>query len=215
MKQKRLIFLLSLLIGMSLSAQRQDQIRAKSVHLVKEAALANASAFLQLIPEGQEKEYGFENRSDFSKVKVEVPFETYYMQYKENKLGFVSGNEWRVPLSVDGKYVALLTVVFNQGKAEVVDFGASVLAQKLQESEQKAITGSERVLIRSTYLSQDFVTSDFNALIGSMQDTKGFRVLNMDSAQTLYRLNAGTPEAVSVNTLYVNSIAAISNMAAE
>lgn len=197
-----------------MSVQSQDQVRAKSVNLVKEAALANASAFLQLIPEGQERDYGFENRSDFSRIKIEEPYETYFMHYKENKLGFVSGNEWRVPLSVDGKYVALLTVVFNQGNAEVVDFGANVLAQKLQESEQQIPGRNERVLIRSTYLSQDFITSDFSALIAA-QDEKGFNSLNMESAQQLYRLNAGTPAAVSVNALYIDTAAAISNMAAE
>lgn len=212
MKQKRLLLYLSLLVGMGLSAQSQDQARLTSVNLVKEASVENALSFLQLIPEGQEKEYGFESRADFSKIKIEDPFETYYMHYKENKLGFVSGNEWRVPLSVDGKFVALLTVVFNNGKAEVVDFGASVLAQKLQECEQRAIAGNQHVLIRSTYLSQDFVTPDFEALINA-QEANGFRVLNMDSAQAIYQLNPGEPVAVSVSTLYTDTAAAMSNMA--
>lgn len=214
MKQKNTLLYVSLLIGMSLSAQPQDRLPEESAKLVKEAAMENASTFLQLIPQGQEQEYGFDNRKDFSKIKIEEPFQMYYMGYKENKLGFVQANEWRVPLSVDGKYIALLTVAFYEGKAQLVDFGANVLAQKLQESIQQSITGKERILIRSTYLSRDFVTTDFAGLSKSA-DAKGFRELNMDSAQTMYQLNAGDATAVSVSTFYVNTTAAMSNMVQE
>jgi hypothetical protein len=214
MKQKNTLLYVSLLIGMSLSAQPQGRIPEQSAGLVKEAAMENASTFLQLIPQGQEKEYGFGNRNDFSKIKIEEPFQMYYMGYKENKLGFVQANEWRVPISVEGKYIALLTVAFYEGKAQVVDFGANGLAQKLQESIQQSIIGSERILIRSTYLSRDFVTTDFAGLSKS-PDAKGFMELNMDSAQTMYQLNEGTATAVSVSTLYVNTTAAMSNMAQE
>jgi hypothetical protein len=214
MKQKKSLLYLSLLIGMSLSAQPQERIREQSAKLVKEAAIDNAATFFQLIPQGQEQDYGFENRNDFSRIRIEEPFQMYYMGYKENKLGFVQANEWRVPVSVDGKYIALLTVAFYEGKAQVVDFGANGLAQKLQESIQQSIIGSERILIRSTYLSRDFVTTDFAGLSKS-PDAKGFMELNMDSAQTMYQLNEGTATAVSVSTLYVNTTAAMSNMAQE
>lgn len=214
MKQKKLLFSLSLLIGMSLSAQHQDRRPEQSVNLVKEAARENASTFLQLIPQGQEKEYGFDNRNDFSRIRIEEPFQLYYMSYNENKLGFVPANEWRVPVSVDGKYVALLTVAFYEGKAELVDFGANVLAQKLQESVQQSIAGSARILIRSTYLSHDYVTADFASLCKSI-DANGFRELNMDSSQAMYQLNEGPATAVSVSTLYVNTTAAMSNMVQE
>jgi hypothetical protein len=211
MKQKRLLLYLSLLIGTSLSAQHQDAVSRKSANLVKEAASENASHFFQLIPQGQERDYGFENRSDFSRIKVEEPFQMYYMNYKENKLGFIEGNEWRVPVSVNGKYIALLTVIFDQGKAEVVDFGANVLAQKLQESQQQLAAGSDHILIRNTYLSRDYVTTDFAGLCGST-DNQGFIELNKDSAQRLYQLNAGAATAVSAATFYVNTAAAMSNM---
>jgi hypothetical protein len=195
---------------MNLSAQRLDRTK-QYVNLVKEAAVKNASTFLQLIPEGQEKEYGFENRTDFLNIKIEEPFQMYYMSYKENKLGFLNGNEWRVPLSVNGKYVALLTVVFNNEKAEVVDFGASVLAEKLQELEPQFIDGSQRILIRSTYLAHDYISPNFNTL-SETEDATDFRAVNMDSTQLLYELNAGPAKAVTVNTLYVDTIAAINSM---
>lgn len=211
MKRKKTLLYLSLFIGMSLSAQQQDQVPEESAKLVKEAAAENASVFLELIPQGQEQDYGFENRSDFSRIKIEEPYQLYYMKYKENKLGFVEGNEWRVPVSVDGKYAALLTVSFHEGKAEVVDFGANVLAHKLQESDL-LLKGNQRVLIRSTYLAHDYLTADFAGLYRS-QDTNGFRELNMDSSQTLYQLNNGPAIPVSVNTLYIDTAAAISNIA--
>lgn len=211
MKQKRTILYLSLFFGMSLSVQGQDRSTEMSADLVKEAAIENASSFLQLIPPGQEKDYGFESRTDFSKIKIEEPFQTYYMSYKQDQLSFVEGNEWRVPLSVNGHYVALLTVAFNEGRAEVVDFGANRLAQKLQELERQSLS-TQHILIRSTYLSRDYVTSDFAALSAS-QDASGFRALNMDSAQPLYELNAGPAAPVSVSTFYTNTAAAMSHMA--
>lgn len=212
MKHKKSLLYLSLLIGMSLSAQSQNRFPDQSTNLVKEAAIENASTFLELIPKGQEKEYGFDSRNDFSQIKIEEPFQMYYMGYKENKLGFVQANEWRVPISVNGKYVALLTVAFYEGKAELVDFGANVLAQKLQESMQQATTGSDRIIIRSTYLSRDYVTSDFAGLCKT-KDANGFLELNLDSAQAMYQLNEGTATAVSVGTLYVNTTAAMNSIA--
>ena len=210
MKHKKTILYLSLLLGMNLSAQNQDRVSEKSANHTTEAAIANASSFLQLIPEGQEKDYGFESRTDFSKVKIEEPFQTFYMNYKQNQLGFVEGNEWRVPLSINGKYVALLTVVVSEGHAEAVDFGASTLAKKLQELEVQL--GIQHILIRSTYLSRDYVTSDFAALCGA-PDASDFTALDMDSAQSLYELNSGPATPISASTFYTSTAAAVNNMA--
>lgn len=101
--------------------------------LVKQKVSQEVLSFLNLIPEGKEINYGFNSRSDFSKTTIKEPYQTYYVSDKNNKSGFIPGNEWHVPLSVDGNYVALLTVQINNGKAEAVDFGANILAQKIMD----------------------------------------------------------------------------------
>jgi hypothetical protein len=136
MNRKIFYLLLAILLSVRLVAQ---DVRI----LVKEEASLKALSFLNLIPEGREKDYGFESRNDFSKIKIEEPYQTFYILNKEGKLGVISGNEWRVPISVDGKYISLLTVQMNKGKAEVVDIGGNLLAHKLQEFEKIIFEGVE------------------------------------------------------------------------
>ena len=189
---KKIIFLiLVFFFSIQLIAQNNNL-------LVKEEASIKALSFLNLIPEGKEKDYGFNNRSDFSKIKIEEPYQTYYVANKNNKLMFIEGNEWRVPLSVDGHYVALLTVQFNLGKVEVVDFGGKILAQKLQEFE--TMYGKKTmflVIIRNTFIKSDYITTNFTSICSQNRSTDGIEV-NTISSETIYQLNAGQPIKTSI-----------------
>ncbi len=180
-------------------------------NLVKEEASLKALSFLNLIPEGRERDYGFANRSDFSRIKIEDPYETFYVQNNDKQFLFVAGNEWRVPISVDGQYVSLLTVRFNNGKAEVVDFGGNILSGKIQEYE-KLIPGAEgqRVLIRNTYLNQDFISNDIVSLCKENKQA-GLLTINTLSAEPLYKINQGLPEKTSTSAFCESTIAIINH----
>lgn len=178
---------------------------------VKEEASLKALSFLNLIPEGRERDYGFAGRSDFSKIKIEEPYETFYVRNIDNHLSFVAGNEWRVPISVDGQYISLLTVVFNNNKAEVVDFGGNILARKIQEYE-KLFPGAEgqRVLIRNTFLNQDFMANDIIPLCKESKKD-GLLTINTLSSVALYKINQGLPEKTSTSDFCRSTMAIINH----
>lgn len=194
MKNKKTCYLLLFLfISARLLAQNNDVSQ-----LVKEEASQAASSFLNLIPVGEEKSYGFNSRIDFSKVKIEEPYQTYYVTNRNDKLGFVSGNEWRIPLSVDGNYVALLTARINMGKVEIVDFGAAKLAQKIQELEiLYSSKTSQHILIRNIFLKQDYISVNFS-LLGDTNKNTDFVDINIDSSEPIYQLNEGRPIKTSI-----------------
>jgi hypothetical protein len=193
MNRKTYYLLLVFFISARLIAQNNN-----ADLLVKEQASLKALSFVNLIPEGKEKDYGFNNRSDFSKIKIEEPYQTYYVSDKYNELTFISGNEWRVPVSVDGHYVALLTVQINNGNAEVVDFGANVLAQKIQEFEKLfPDEASQRVIIRNTFLKRDYITTNLSSLYNQNKG-KDCMEINTSSLQPVYQLNAGQPVKTSI-----------------
>ncbi|MEI6456561.1 MAG: hypothetical protein WCO93_09760 [bacterium] len=197
MKTKTIYLLFVVFISLNLSAQNDNQVL-----LVKEAAIAKAMYFLELIPVGSENDYGFGSRSDFSKIIIGEPYQTYYVSVRNNQLEFFSGNEWRVPVSVDGVYQTLLTVRIRQGKAEVVGLGGSVLASKIQEFETLLPDKTnERVLIRNTYLEQYFITADFAALSGENRDN-GYIEINTASLQPVYEVNEGILVKTSIAGFY-------------
>jgi len=191
MSRKSLYLAVVFFISVKLFAQNGDINLA-----IKQEASLKVASFLNLIPEGQERNYGFDSRADFSKIKIEEPYLTYYISYTNAKLTFVSGNEWRVPVSVDGRYLTLLTAQINNGTVEVVDIGAHVLAQKIQEFEKiHPNNGAQRVIIRNTFLKQDFIPSDFTSLYNKNGD-----VLEINASSTLliYQINEREPIATNM-----------------
>lgn len=205
MNNKFLLLSFILLMAVGLNAQNSN-----AVSLVKEAANQKALSFLNLIPEGSEKEYGFNNRSDFSRAKIGEPYQTYYVAYQENKLVLTPGNEWRVPIAIDGYNVALLTVQIISEKAEVVNFGANVLAKKIQEFEQlHANESSDRILIRNTFLRSDYIATNLSSISNS-SEKKSFE-FDSNSSQLVYRINAGEPEKISVASFCKETISHIDN----
>ena len=197
MKTKTFYLFLVVFFALKLSAQNDNQVL-----LIKEAAAAKAMYFLDLIPVGSENDYGFGSRSEFSKIKIEEPCQTYYVSVRNNQLEFFSGNEWRVPVSVDGAYKTLLTVRISQGKAEVVGLGGSLLARNIQKSETiLPDKTNERVLIRNTYTEKYFITANFTVLCGQSRGN-GFIEINTASLQPLYEFNEEMPVKTSIDVFY-------------
>ncbi len=197
MKQKTSYLLLVFFISAKLIAQNIN-----TISMIKEEASQKALYFLNLIPEGREKDYGFNKRSDFSKIKIEEPYQTYYVSEKNDKLMFISGNEWRVPISVDGHFISLLTLKIIKDQAKLVDFGGNILAQKIQEFEKlypNAVT--QRVIIRNTYLKQDYITINFPAICGQNHDSD-FTEINTKSIQPVFSLNEGLPVKTKIAVFY-------------
>lgn len=204
MKQKCIFLLLLLFCSAKLFAKSEDLN-----YKIKAEALAKVSSFVNLIPQGRENEYGFSTRTEFSSIKVEEPYQAYYVSKEANELALVPTN-WQVPLSVNGKYVALLTVELRSGKPEVVDFGGSVLAKKIQEFEVLHPNNiKQRVFIRNTILVHDYITTNVDELCIIKENGFTKRMLNAGSALVLYQINEGQPLAVSITAFYEETMTCI------
>jgi len=210
MNKKILFLMLTLMITAGSNAQNKNEGPAV-IQKIREAASSQALSFLNLIPEGKEKDYGFSSRSEFSAIKIEEPYQTYYISNHDNQLVFLPGNEWRVPLSVDGNFVALLTVQVASGQASVVDFGGNLLAEKLQEFEKlyPPQTG-QRVILRNTFLTRDYATTDFPALGKDQEGMKPIAV-NTYPSQKIYQLHGGLPLETSLADLRSETLNLIKN----
>lgn len=171
-----------LLFGYNSQAQSNtSDIRAKVISEAK----AHANYFLNLIPQGQESEYGFDSRADFAKVTFGEPYQVYFVVRKAGAVSFQSTNNWRVPILVDGQSVALLTVIADENESKVIDFGAKGLAEKLQAFETEYNAENERVLLRNTYLAVDYIVPQFSDLAAST-DPDGLIAINAASSAKLY-----------------------------
>ncbi len=102
---------------------------------IKNAGLLELPRFLNNIPAGLEKQFGFENRAQFNKITAGRPLRHYALSDESSgnnkEISIVPGNEWFLPLMVNNKYVALLTVSGEGDKFSAVDFGAGDLAAEL------------------------------------------------------------------------------------
>ncbi len=196
------VFLLLFLVSVNLFPQSDSE-------QIKMEASLKVFSFLNLIPEGRESDYGFDNRSDFSKIKIENPYQIYYVTFKNNKLMFITSNQWRVPLSIEKKFVALLTVQIVKGKPTVVDFGGNKLAQKIQEFEDLYSNEiGKYVVIRNTFLKRDYITSKL--LISHNQNVNSDSIeVNIDSMEPMYEINSMKPTKTSIANFYNETIGAI------
>lgn len=123
------------------NSQEQDKIQ----RTVSE----NMHIFTDSIPNYLLPNYGFNNRNEIQKAIIENPIKVYTIKNKE----MIPTNTWRIPISIDGEYRALFTVIKeDNGEYLLVDFGAKWLASELQ----KRLTDDEMHLLRVYELKTDF-----------------------------------------------------------
>lgn len=97
---------------------------------ITEIAKKNIQKTLQKIPVGYEKNYGFNDRSEFEKVEIGQSLRMYIIDNKNLK----TTNTWRVPIIIENKYCAFATVAYINNELQIVDFGATELAKDIQKT---------------------------------------------------------------------------------
>ena len=187
------LFLVSLIISLFPGvAGAQDQGPA-----IWRAAEAGLKPFLDLIPPGQEKEYGFENRADFAWTQLGRPYELRTIQSQDllnpNALlpgvPIVSLNQWRFPVICRGRICALLTVARMKDDWEAVDLGASGLASELDAMEKRY--GFDNPSFSKTLLRLYQWKIDFVEIPGMTQNPEDDRFFPLRSAQLFLGLKDG------------------------
>jgi hypothetical protein len=134
---------------------------------LRELAVMKLPAFLEKIPAGNERAYGFISRKEFSKIIIGAPYQVYTIQpdsikdkILQTKQYLTPLDEWRIPITIDGKFRALATAAKVNGEWQLVDIGATSLAKELGEFESLSTskkTSKRKSILRLYQLQCDFL----------------------------------------------------------
>jgi len=143
----------NLLLVLFLLIFSQASIGQNAISDVKLFAERNLQSVLEKIPINDEVSFGFNNREEFKQAEIGEALEfIWYSETTDN-----SNKMWRVPVIVNGEYRALLNVQKKDNEYKIADFGASVLAEDIQnvmnENKDKNVSG----ILRLTAITSDFL----------------------------------------------------------
>jgi len=155
---------------------------------IKKDVLAAAEkgyvAYLEKIPLDKELLYGFNNRDEFTKVKLGKPYQLMTLSEDfftdptlKQKDYVVPSGEWRIPMIIDKEYRALLTVSNVDGNWKVVGLGATSLAKEMEVFEKKHPSKNQYGRILRVYQS----VSDY--MLISSEDAEDMDVIPLHSAK--------------------------------
>ena len=140
--------------------------------IISQLANEELHKYLNQIPLGQEQMFGFNNREEFSKAEIGVPYEVYTLNsdffndeiISINKSYVITTNNWRVPVVVDNQNRALLTISKYNNNWAVVKLGATGLANELEMFEQNNSSSSELKILRVFQITTDFILTNDDKL---------------------------------------------------
>ncbi len=164
------------------------------------AASLQLPQWLDKIPAGQEQYFGFTSREDFSRATIGVPVHTYYFSDELSESTSAQSSEvltpayeWRVPVTVDNEYRALVTVAPINGEWKIVDIGAAGLARELGNVK----TGHLNILLRSFSSKSDFLVTPSIDQAG-----KGVMLLPLQSARrNISQLDHATKDLFTIDEI--------------
>ena len=94
----------------------------------------------------------------------------------KDKNYFISTGNWRVPVIVNNKYKALLTVAKENNKWRIVKIGAKGLAQELDRFEQNHPSNTDIKILRVFQIKGDFILTSNNSIYPLTSASKGLLV---------------------------------------
>lgn len=154
-----LVFLISILLLDVAYAECPDE--------VKNAAELGLSRMLSSIPKGYEIKYGFDNREEFAKATIGLPYQMCTIHpsvIKGNSAVtddmITSLEEWRFPVICKGQIKVLLTVAKVKGNWLAVEIGAATLASEIKAFEERSplkVQDVNRGILRLYEIGIDFI----------------------------------------------------------
>jgi hypothetical protein len=108
---------------------------------VTNAANGSMQSMLSNIPVGSERQFGFTNREEIQSATAGYPYHMLGLSqdfFSNARLHgnlanyLTTGNDWRVPVTVNGDYRLLVTVTGEAGNYTTADIGGAGLAHELQ-----------------------------------------------------------------------------------
>lgn len=119
------------------------------IQAMKQYASTNLVDILNNIPQGEEDNYGFQNRNELTQASLGLPYQEYDMD-KEQPTGY-----WRVPVMVDGENRALLRLKNTAEGWAFSGLGGADLARNLEDHENNMV-------IEGKTLSSGRIVRDFS-----------------------------------------------------
>ena len=140
------IFTLSFILYFSLLGISQEKISSQEVkQKVMEVSKRDLVSFLNNIPDGFEKQHGFNSRSEFSAA---TPSSIYTIMGVNAAGKTFKTNNFNVAVSVNGEYRAVITVSSENGNYAIETVGASLMAKELQVIENNQDSeNSEKIML--------------------------------------------------------------------
>jgi hypothetical protein len=179
--------------------QPDNQVSIKKMYAF---ALKELPQILTFMPQNNEERYGFNNRDEFKRASLGIPYQEYSMQTEE-PTGF-----WRVPVTVDGENRALLRLTRVEGEWKFSGFGGAGLARELGALEREGGRAKPSFgrIIRDFEMSCDYV--QFDREPGSKPDGL---VIPMESAARAL-LDLGIADSIGADGLPLWKIKAYRSM---
>lgn len=117
------------------------------------AARQGLAGMLAAIPEGLERQHGFDHRQQLKQASLGASFQLVTLTRGAAAGGWRlrSLDQWRVPVVVQGQARTLITVARVNGRLVAVELGAAVLARELHaglERLQAADGAHQRAIVR-------------------------------------------------------------------
>jgi len=164
---KKKIFEPTLSLFLCLFLVASFPVFAETIDEAKLAAQEGLNFFLESIPVGFEKYYGFENREEFSWAILGEPYQMYTI-HPDNLIYerpaytnfIIPLEEWRFPVIYQGCMRTLLTVAKMNGEWKAVAIGGSGIASELDRLEKIYSFGgyrTKRALLRLYQIKADFI----------------------------------------------------------
>lgn len=121
-------------IGFSQNIERSDSL------FFHKAIQAGIEKYINEIPIGKEKDFGFNNRGEFKEVIVGEPLQNYnfrdYSFSDTSKMNlFEAIKTWSVPLIVNNKYRCFVDIDLTNEGYKAVGFGLPILAADIDDYE--------------------------------------------------------------------------------
>ena len=156
---------------------------------ISDAAGKSLKSFLDKIPVGKEKLYGFDDRSEFNRAITGSIYCVYTLNQDffsdeiiADKNYFKPTDEWRVAVVVDGKYRSFITVSLVNNKFKADNLGGNGLAIEIQDLQKNLAYATNSISILRIYqLKCDFVFD--SSLLNDKSNA--FKVYPLQSAQNI------------------------------
>jgi hypothetical protein len=155
-KAALLVMIVQIFMAHSLTAQVVSRISKADLY---KTAASELLEILEKMPEGKESGYGFNDRFEFNRAELGIPYQEYKLPYKNHSTAQTEPTGyWRIPVTVDGENRAMLRYIREDGKWQWKGFGAAGLARELEGLEKKQSTKPlSGKIIRDTKLVCDYI----------------------------------------------------------